>query len=60
KINYFVANPKPLEEFLRPQGRFQHLLKPENQHLLQMLKEHVNKRWDELVYLSQLSTKPTA
>lgn len=60
RINYFVANPKPLEEFLRPQGRFQHLLKPENQHLLQMLKEHVNKRWEALVRLSQVSAKPKA
>ena len=26
--------PKPIEEFLRPQGRFKHLFKPGNEHLI--------------------------
>ena len=28
------ANRKPIEEFLKPQGRFKHLFKPENEELL--------------------------
>ncbi|MCS6770189.1 MAG: thiamine pyrophosphate-dependent enzyme [Candidatus Caldarchaeum sp.] len=53
RINYFVATPKPLEMFLKPQGRFQHLLKPENSHLMEALKQSVDRRWEELVVLSQ-------
>jgi len=57
RINYYVASPKPLEEFLKLQGRFAHLLKPENKHLLEKLRELVNARWERLVILSQDSSK---
>lgn len=36
---------RPLEDFLRPQGRFKHLLKPENEDLLQELKDDVDAYW---------------
>lgn len=38
-------NEKPLEDFLRPQGRFKHLFKPENEALLQELKDDVSAYW---------------
>lgn len=38
-------NAKPLEDFLKPQGRFKHLLKPENAALLQELKDDVDAYW---------------
>ena len=41
-------NLKPLEDFLKPQGRFKHLLKPENAELLQELKDDVEDYWKYL------------
>ncbi len=38
-------NLKPLEDFLRPQGRFKHLFKPENAALLQEIKDDVEAYW---------------
>lgn len=35
---------KPVEEWLKPQGRFRHLFKPENEHLIQKIQELVNSR----------------
>lgn len=39
----------PIEDFLRLQGRFKHLFRPENEYLIQAFQEEVDKRWDELV-----------
>jgi len=43
-----VVNRKPLEEFLKPQGRFKHLFKPENAALLAEVQADVDKQWDAL------------
>ena len=39
---------KPLEDFLRPQGRFKHLFKPGNEALLEELKADVEQYWKYL------------
>ncbi|MEG2726377.1 MAG: thiamine pyrophosphate-dependent enzyme [Eggerthellaceae bacterium] len=36
---------RPLEDFLKPQGRFKHLLKPGNEALLQEMKDDVAANW---------------
>lgn len=54
KINIRVQRPKPLEEFLKVQGRFKHLLKPENKHVVEDLKRQVEENWQRLVKLEQL------
>jgi len=38
-----VANKKPIEEFLKPQGRFKHLFKPENAELLKTIQAEVDR-----------------
>lgn len=38
-----VANKKPVEEFLKPQGRFKHLFKPENAELLAAVQVEVDR-----------------
>jgi len=38
-----VTNKKPIEEFLKPQGRFKHLFKPENAELLATVQAEVDK-----------------
>ncbi len=38
-------NQKELEEFLKPQGRFKHLFKPGNEHLLEEMRADVDAYW---------------
>ena len=40
---------KPIEEFLKLQGRFKHLFKPENKHLIKELQEYVDMVWEDLL-----------
>ncbi|RKD28815.1 thiamine pyrophosphate-dependent enzyme [Thermohalobacter berrensis] len=49
KLSYKPKKKLPIEEFLRPQGRFKHLFKPENQHLIEELQKEVDKRWEALL-----------
>ncbi len=37
-----------LEEWLKPQGRFMHLFRPEYAHVLEELQGHVDREWDRL------------
>lgn len=48
KINYEPKEKKPIEEFLRPQGRFKHLFAPGNEWLLKLLQDEVDKEWERL------------
>ena len=43
------AGLKPIEEFLKPQGRFRHLLKPENEELLKQVQADVDAYWEYLL-----------
>ncbi len=49
-LNYEPKQKRPIEDFLRPQGRFKHLFKPENEDLLVRIQEEVDKRWEDLLY----------
>ena len=47
-----ARNPKlkqPIEKFIELQGRFRHLLRPENRELLKQLQEYVDAVWEDLV-----------
>ncbi|MDG7039901.1 MAG: pyruvate ferredoxin oxidoreductase [Nitrososphaerota archaeon] len=48
RITVPVAKPRPLEDFLSLQGRFSHLLKPENLEVLKELKSIVEERWSKI------------
>ena len=48
RITYTPREKKPLVEWLKAQGRFRHLLKPENAELLAKLQESVDRNWEEL------------
>jgi pyruvate ferredoxin oxidoreductase beta subunit len=41
-----VMNRKPIEDFLKPQGRFAHLFKPGNEELLASVQVEVDRYWD--------------
>lgn len=47
-LNYEPKHKLPIEEFLKPQGRFKHLFKPENQHLIAEIQAEVDHRWEDL------------
>ena len=47
-INFEPKKKLPIEDFLRPQGRFKHLFKKGNEHLLELFQAEVDRRWEEL------------
>jgi pyruvate ferredoxin oxidoreductase beta subunit len=40
---------KPVEVYLKTQGRFRHLFKPENRHVLEDIQKEVDRRWKKLL-----------
>jgi pyruvate ferredoxin oxidoreductase beta subunit len=46
----YKPREKPLvEEWLKRQGRFSHLFKPQNRHLIDEMQAEVDERWEELL-----------
>ncbi len=54
RINVMVKEPRPIEEYLKLQGRFAHLLRPENKWALERLKKDVEENWERLLRLAGL------
>lgn len=50
-INWATENPKPLEEFLKTQGRFKHLFKPVGEKVIAEMQKEVDEEWGKLVKL---------
>jgi pyruvate ferredoxin oxidoreductase beta subunit len=48
-INYTPKERKPIEEFLKGQGRFKHLFTPENKHVIDEMQKIVDEEWKKLV-----------
>ena len=55
KINYKPAKKLPVEEFLKPQRRFKHLFKPWNEWMIEEFQKEVDKRWEALLKLEEMS-----
>ena len=49
KLSYKPKNKLPIEDFLRPQGRFKHLFKPENAHMIEDMQMEVDRKWQALL-----------
>ncbi len=49
KLNYRPSPKKPITDWLQSQGRFRHLLTPENTHIVDSLQEIVDRQWDKLL-----------
>ena len=49
-LNYEPKKKLPIEDFLRPQGRFKHLFKKGNEDLLVPFQEEVDRRWEDLQF----------
>ncbi|MFZ8855434.1 MAG: thiamine pyrophosphate-dependent enzyme [Thermofilaceae archaeon] len=55
RINVLVKSPRPIEDYLKLQGRFAHLLQPENRWTLEQLKRDVEENWNRLLKLAGLA-----
>lgn len=51
KLSYRPKVKQPIENFLKPQGRFKHLFKKGNEHLIAEIQADIDKRWEELLKL---------
>lgn len=51
KLNYKPKKKLPITEWLKPQGRFKHLFKPENAYMLEAAQKEIDDRWRELLLL---------
>jgi pyruvate ferredoxin oxidoreductase beta subunit len=52
RITYKPKNKLPIEEFLKPQGRFRHLFNDKNRHLIDDIQKEVDNRWERLLKLA--------
>jgi len=52
KITMKPKEKKPVVEFLKPQGRFKHLFRPENKPILDEIQAEVDRKWEKLLKLA--------
>lgn len=57
KITYKPAKKLPIEEFLKPQKRFKHMFKPGNEWMIEEFQKEVDRRWEALLKLEEMSNK---
>ena len=57
KITYKPVKKLPIEEFLKPQKRFKHMFKPGNEWMIEEFQKEVDKRWEALLKLEEMSNK---
>jgi pyruvate ferredoxin oxidoreductase beta subunit len=55
KITFTPKEKKPIADFLKAQGRFKHLFKPENEWVIKKLQEDVDREWERLQKEASLS-----
>jgi pyruvate ferredoxin oxidoreductase beta subunit len=53
RLTYKPKTKKPLLDWLKPQGRFAHLFRPENQEILAALQKEVDQQWEKLLKLCE-------
>jgi pyruvate ferredoxin oxidoreductase beta subunit len=49
RLSYRPKEKKPVEEWLERQGRFRHVFRPENRHMVDKLQQEVDRRWERLL-----------
>ena len=57
RFTYKPKERKPIEEFLKVQGRFKHLFKEENKHIIAEIQKHIAENWARLEHLCAASCK---
>jgi len=48
KITFKPREKKPIVDFLKPQGRFKHLFKPDAEDFLKRIQDDIDKEWERL------------
>ena len=48
-LNYEPKNKLPIEDYLKPQGRFKHLFEPGNEELIANAQADIDRRWEMLL-----------
>ena len=48
KLNYRPRTKRPVTDWLESQGRFAHLLRPENQPVVEEIQRRVDEEWEQL------------
>jgi pyruvate ferredoxin oxidoreductase beta subunit len=51
RLTYKPKEKPPVEEWLKRQGRFRHLFRPENRHIIDRMQTEVDRRWESLLRL---------
>ncbi|MEW6188749.1 MAG: pyruvate ferredoxin oxidoreductase [Actinomycetota bacterium] len=54
RLTHKPKEKKPLVEWLKPQGRFKHLFKPENRHVMEEFQAKVDEDWNNLLKRCQI------
>ena len=57
KITFKPSKKLPIEEFLKPQKRFKHMFNPGNEWMIEEFQAEVDRRWQELLDLEEMSNK---
>lgn len=52
-ITYRPKNVVPVRDYLAAQGRFKHLFKPGNEHIIEQFQKDVDARWERLQRLEE-------
>lgn len=53
-ISYKPSRKLPVADFLKPQGRFKHLFKEDNEWMIEEIQSEVDKRWERLLRLEEV------
>ncbi|HEX77838.1 MAG TPA: pyruvate ferredoxin oxidoreductase [Dehalococcoidia bacterium] len=56
RLNYRPKEKKPITEWLESQGRFRHLLTPQNKGVVEEMQRHVDEEWQRLLERCQTET----
>lgn len=55
RITYKPRKPKPVEDWLKEQGRFRHLFNEDNRKIIEEFQKRVDEKWDRLLRLEEAS-----
>ena len=57
RFTYKPKERKPVEEFLKMQGRFKHLFSEQNKHIIAEIQKQIDENWQRLEHLCEASCK---
>ncbi|MBI5418266.1 pyruvate ferredoxin oxidoreductase [Candidatus Poribacteria bacterium] len=53
-INYIPQEKKPVADWIKPQGRFNHLWREDNKHILEEIQIDVDRKWNKLLQYANI------